>query len=571
MGLTVEDVLREDLLMDAKVVTSELLTDKKEVQWISVIELPVENFVRKNEIVLTTAIGCKNEPDLFIEFVKDVIESKAAALMIALGRFIYDIPKEVMDMAKQHDFVIIVLPWEIRFANIVETVMLQLTDAGSQERKRSERIQQELLNLILAERDLNDILTFIQDEMEAAIYLSDRFGNLFDGDLYTEKVQQQWKQNVVNGKIPRQQSVLNNNDPFIQKFDLIEGNHSEQSLVQIPILQVSGEPQGYLFVSLPEDEAMETFLTSNRIHIIEHAATTIALWFSKRNAIEETKIRLRSDFVDELAKGYFQSHEEAASRAGLLGYELQHEYVCIVGFAENMERIFERRIQEAHTFDSWKKSMHRYIEEEIIYAATTLERQWLLTRNEDVFLIYLQVEHQTEHEYATDFLDMIDRRLQNLLPDVEMIWGLGKRVKQFSDYHLSYQQARTALKIGYRKDKRRTWYDQTGLDRILLNLYEFDDMREMMRNTITPLIQYEADRQMDLIGTFTAFHQYRGNVSQTARSLHLHRQSLLYRLRKIESLTGLSLNNSDHLFLLELCLKTWRIGNENINASYSQK
>lgn len=569
MGLTVEEVLREDLLMDAEVVTGESITGKKEVQWISVIELPVENFVRKNEIVLTTAIGCKNDPELFIEFVKDVIESKAAALMIALGRFIYDIPKEVVKMAEQHDFVIIVLPWEIRFANIVETVMLQLTDAGSQERKKSERIQQELLNLILAERDLNDILTFIEDEMEAAIFLSDRFGNLFDGDLYTEKVQQQWKQNVINGKIPRQQSLQNNNDPLIQKFDLIEGAHLEQSLVQIPILQVSGEPQGYLFVTLPKEEVTETFLTTNRVHIIEHAATTIALWLSKRNAIEETKIRLRSDFVDELAKGYFQSHEEAASRAGLLGYELHHEYVCVVGFAENMERIFERRTQEAHTFDSWKKSMHRYIEEEIIYAARTLERQWLLTRNEDVFLIYLQVEHQTDHEYATDFLDMIDRRLQNLLPDIEMIWGLGKRVKQFSDFPISYQQARTALKIGYRKDKRRTWYDQTGLDRILLNLYEFEDMQEIMKNTITPLINYEADRQMDLIGTFTAFHQYRGNVSQTARSLHLHRQSLLYRLRKIESLTGLSLNNSDHLFLLELCLKTWRIGNKDINASYS--
>ncbi|MFD1334607.1 PucR family transcriptional regulator [Oceanobacillus iheyensis] len=568
MGLTVEEVLREELLIDAKVVTGKLLTSKKDVQWISVIELPVENFVRKNEIVLTTAIGCKNDPDLFMEFVKDVIESKAAALMIALGRFIYDIPKEVIDMAKQHDFVIIVLPWEIRFANIVETVMLQLTDAGSKERKRSERVQQKLLNLILAEHDLNHILSFIQEEMEATIYLSDRYGNLFDRELYTEQVQERWKQNVVNGKVPRQQTVQNNNDPLIQKFDLIEETQSEHALVQIPILQVSGEPQGYLFVSLPEGEEKESFLTTNRVHIIEHAATTIALWLSKRNAIEETKIRLRSDFVDELAKGYFQSYEEAVSRAGLLGYELHNEYVCIVGFAENMERIFERRVQEGHTFESWKKSMHRYIEEEIIYAATTLERQWLLTRNEEVFLIYLQVEHQTDHEYATDFLDMIDRRLQHLLPDIEMIWGLGKRVKHFSDYHVSYQQARTALKIGYRKEKRRTWYDQTGLDRILLNLYEFDDMQEMMKNTITPLIKYEAERQMDLIGTFTAFHQYRGNVSQTARSLHLHRQSLLYRLRKIESLTGLSLNNSDHLFLLELCLKTWKIGNEDIDAPY---
>lgn len=65
---------------------------------------------------------------------------------------------------------------------------------------------------------------------------------------------------------------------------------------------------------------------------------------------------------------------------------------------------------------------------------------------------------------------------------------------------------------------------------------------------------------MDLIGTFIAYNQFHGNVSQTARSLNLHRQSLLYRLRKIESLTGLSLIDPDDLFLLDLSIKIWKIG-----------
>ncbi|MFR1366047.1 helix-turn-helix domain-containing protein, partial [Lentihominibacter sp.] len=34
-----------------------------------------------------------------------------------------------------------------------------------------------------------------------------------------------------------------------------------------------------------------------------------------------------------------------------------------------------------------------------------------------------------------------------------------------------------------------------------------------------------------------------------------HRQSLLYQLDKIEDLTGLSLKNSDELFLLEVCVR----------------
>nr|WP_281419503.1 helix-turn-helix domain-containing protein [Bacillus alkalicola] len=55
------------------------------------------------------------------------------------------------------------------------------------------------------------------------------------------------------------------------------------------------------------------------------------------------------------------------------------------------------------------------------------------------------------------------------------------------------------------------------------------------------------------------YNKYKGNVSQTARALNLHRQSLLHRLRNIESLTQLSLVDSDDLFLLELSVRLWML------------
>ena len=39
------------------------------------------------------------------------------------------------------------------------------------------------------------------------------------------------------------------------------------------------------------------------------------------------------------------------------------------------------------------------------------------------------------------------------------------------------------------------------------------------------------------------------------RELNLHRQSLLYRLKKIEALTNRSLSNTDDLFLLNLSIR----------------
>ena len=57
---------------------------------------------------------------------------------------------------------------------------------------------------------------------------------------------------------------------------------------------------------------------------------------------------------------------------------------------------------------------------------------------------------------------------------------------------------------------------------------------------------------MGLLKTLTEFIRTNYNTSQTARNLHIHRQSLLYRLEKIETLTNLSLDRHDDLFILEV-------------------
>jgi DNA-binding PucR family transcriptional regulator len=50
-----------------------------------------------------------------------------------------------------------------------------------------------------------------------------------------------------------------------------------------------------------------------------------------------------------------------------------------------------------------------------------------------------------------------------------------------------------------------------------------------------------------------------GNVSETARRHNLHPQSLLYRLQRIEELTGGALSDPEHRFALELRAHLYRL------------
>src|SRR5690625_6209097 len=118
MSLTVQEIVNIPIFNTAKVKTGIDLLNKRQVEWMSAIEGPVENFVRKQEFVLTTGMGCENEPELLFQFVKDVYESGASALGIAIGRYVFEIPQKVIDFAEEKNLIIIELPWEIRFADI---------------------------------------------------------------------------------------------------------------------------------------------------------------------------------------------------------------------------------------------------------------------------------------------------------------------------------------------------------------------------------------------------------------------------------------------------------------------
>jgi purine catabolism regulator len=77
---------------------------------------------------------------------------------------------------------------------------------------------------------------------------------------------------------------------------------------------------------------------------------------------------------------------------------------------------------------------------------------------------------------------------------------------------------------------------------------------------LAPLIEYKEKTGRDLLRTLELYLQESGNASASSRKLYLNRHSLLYRLNKIEMLTGYSLRRYQDLFVLNLSLKLWRMG-----------
>lgn len=72
------------------------------------------------------------------------------------------------------------------------------------------------------------------------------------------------------------------------------------------------------------------------------------------------------------------------------------------------------------------------------------------------------------------------------------------------------------------------------------------------RGLIEPLREHDRTRRSDLVRTLRTYFAAGANASEAADRLFLHRNSMLYRLERIQKLTGLDLK--DHRVALALQL-----------------
>ncbi|QKS72150.1 PucR family transcriptional regulator ligand-binding domain-containing protein [Paenalkalicoccus suaedae] len=533
------EILQAPIFEHAKVRAGTSFLAQNYIEWISVMELPVENFVRENEFVLTTGIGCHGDYVLLEQFVRDVIDSGASMLGIATGRFIFTIPDSILTLANEHEFIIVEIPWEVRFGDAIQAVLHVINHQKRSEREESERIRRQFINIVLQTTDVQAICELLHDHTSLSPIIIDN-------------------KETVRAHIKSNPPVLSVNDlPLAESespisdhplYPYIESYNYQDTVYSTIQIEASHRKLGYIWFPHPSSTLSWFHLT-----ILEHALTACALFFVQEDAVETAEIRLKDTFLLELARGIVTEDSTLSSKAQKLGYDLNLTYLCIVGDIHLRKKVgdFPSFKQDSPTTSSLQ-NVNYYIQREVANAAQFLSKRVMVTFDEGEVIIYLETDHHLLAESANQFLDTVDRRLNELLTEVGLNWGIAAKRDSFKQ---SYVEAKAALDIGLRSSVERTFYKDTRIKRLLLTMLDKPEVFDVMEDTIQPLLDYDAKRQTDLVHTFMMYNKHNGNVSQTARELHLHRQSLLYRLRNIESLTQLSLVDADDVFLLELCIR----------------
>ncbi len=132
------------------------------------------------------------------------------------------------------------------------------------------------------------------------------------------------------------------------------------------------------------------------------------------------------------------------------------------------------------------------------------------------------------------------------------------------DLARSFKEAQTALEIGkvFEKEKNIVSYKNLGIGRLIYQLPT--TLCEMFLSEVFKQGSIDSLDQETLL-TISKFFENNLNVSETARKLFVHRNTLVYRLEKIKKLTGLDIREFDNAIIFKVALMVNRYLSSNPN------
>jgi carbohydrate diacid regulator len=302
------------------------------------------------------------------------------------------------------------------------------------------------------------------------------------------------------------------------------------------------------------EESIE--VTPEAISLLQGLAEVITHQHFLHEHIQPTE-RVRATFLRQTLTGPAPDASETYRQADILQMNLRIPQAIILIEADDLERkaigsdlnlpLDEKttRINEAYTrlrghileaFHNHPGNICCYFGGNQLVVSKGIGGEGLTTRNTTRFLI-------EKAEY-------IHQVLQQAAKDTVFSMGIGQYYPELGGLRKSYQEAKLALTVGMKVwDHGKTYHiKQVGMFVTLANVAQ-ERKAELAHQILHPLL-----RDDQLYKTVQTFLQSGLNLTDAAEKLHIHRNTLIYRLDKTKKVIGLDPRVFDDALQIKLGL-----------------
>ena len=141
--------------------------------------------------------------------------------------------------------------------------------------------------------------------------------------------------------------------------------------------------------------------------------------------------------------------------------------------------------------------------------------------------------------------------IQHAIPEQTFSWGLSHEFYNISEFVRYYPQACHALSEAFQENTGGKTMRETAVDYIRRHCLEDEELQTLLHPDAMFLIEYDKKNHTLYANTLYWFLLFSCNYTDAAHKLHLHRNTLIYRINRIENLISANLSDvTEREFLL---------------------
>ncbi|WP_347565231.1 PucR family transcriptional regulator [Candidatus Enterococcus moelleringii] len=487
----------------------------REVTTVGMMEAPdIIDFLVEGQLLVTTGFHFAQDIPSLIEVIKEMHQRKCAAIGIKDQRYFSTIPAEVIAVADQLQFPILLLPKDVGLSVVVRDLLHRLLNSQSDQLKRVIETTNELSNLILEKEDTELFLEKIADRLKKDLFIINSHYEI----IYCSSGIRHHAGEIEQAlRLGMPEHLLDLTHPLADTY-------SQYSIQLFPISTNFRSEGQFLGILNEKEEDFETKLLIQQIVNL--------LGFSTLRALinQETKRQIKNDLFTSIISGKTEA-AASADQLALQEIDTESEHKCAI-ISINTEGtahlINYKTIRFVHDYIKW------FFDERNTLAQLFIDGQEL------VLFLPTAAANRSVLEQLLEFLT------ERFAGKYVFIIGYSHSSSPLTQLATLYKEASDALSLAENPKYGQLIEYRPKIVSELLQLIPTSDQISYIENNLHGLMTLENQvESQELIETLYQYFYYSRAINKVAAALFIHRNTVIYRLKKIEQILGISLDDPE--------------------------